>query len=141
MAAPNTGGHAPGWEWHLAETYKALITISVEALKLLALANGGAAVAVLTYLGNLAGKPGAHLPDLKPTLLWYSGGLFATIFAFVIAYVSQLRLFVEERARHSGKPFRVLHWIGVLTGVLLALIASVAFGLGSWAAADALTQR
>jgi hypothetical protein len=39
---------SPASEWHLTETYKGLITLSVEALKMLALANGGAAVGVLT---------------------------------------------------------------------------------------------
>ena len=43
-------------EWHLTETYKTLITLTVEALKMLALVNGGAAVAVLTYLGNLSAR-------------------------------------------------------------------------------------
>ena len=49
--------------WHLQETYKSLITISVECLKMLAIVNGGAAVAVLTYLGNLA----SHTPSGQPT--------------------------------------------------------------------------
>jgi hypothetical protein len=49
--------------WHLQETYKSLITISVECLKMLAIVNGGAAVAVLTYLGNLA----SHAPSGQPT--------------------------------------------------------------------------
>lgn len=42
------------WDFHPEETYKSLTTISVEALKALALINGGAAVAILAYLGNLA---------------------------------------------------------------------------------------
>jgi hypothetical protein len=40
-------------DWHLTETYKSLITLTVEALKMLALINGGAAIAILTYVGNL----------------------------------------------------------------------------------------
>jgi len=38
--------------FHPEETYKSLITISVELLKALALINGGAAVAILAYLGR-----------------------------------------------------------------------------------------
>jgi hypothetical protein len=45
------------WEWHIKETYKGLITIFIEALKALALVNGGAAVAILAYLGNVANAP------------------------------------------------------------------------------------
>lgn len=127
------------WEWHIEETYKALITISIEALKLLALVNGGAAVAVLTYLGNLAVHSG-HLPNLKPALLWYCGGLLATTLAFVIGYMTQLRLFNEERRRYDGTAFYRLHWIGVWLGILLALFASIAFGFGCYRAASALTS-
>src|SRR5437016_369015 len=43
----------PEWQQaHLVETFKALHTIAIEGLKMLALVNGGAAVAVLTYAGN-----------------------------------------------------------------------------------------
>jgi hypothetical protein len=35
--------------WHLEETHKALIPLSIEAIKTLALVNGGAAVAILAY--------------------------------------------------------------------------------------------
>jgi hypothetical protein len=59
------------------ETYKSLITLTVEALKMLALVNGGAAIAILTYVGNLASRqptPG-HLPDIRFALWWYCGGV------------------------------------------------------------------
>jgi len=41
---------------HAAETYKSLITISVEVFKALVLLNGGAVVALLAYLGQAANK-------------------------------------------------------------------------------------
>jgi hypothetical protein len=132
-------GVPPQSEWHLTETYKALITLSVEALKLLALVNGGAAVAVLTYLGNLVSHtpPGTHPPNVRPALLWYCGGLFATTLAFVVAYITQLRLFNEEKNRRQA-PVREFHRIGVYSGILLALFAAVAFGMGCYSAARAL---
>lgn len=107
---------------------------------MLALVNGGAAVAVLTYLGNLASRspPAAHLPNLKPALLWYSGGLLSTVVAFIFAYLTQLRLFREEIARRSAQRFWQLHSVGIAAGCLLALFAAVAFGLGCWRAASAL---
>jgi hypothetical protein len=42
--------------FHPEETFKSLIAISLELLKMLALVNGGAAVALLAYLGNLASR-------------------------------------------------------------------------------------
>jgi hypothetical protein len=127
-------------EWHLTETYKGLITLSIEALKMLALVNGGAAVAVLTYLGNLASHSPAptHLPDIKPALLWYCMGLVGTVVAFIAAYLTQLRLYVEEVARGGGTQARRLHGTGIGFSCVLALSAAVAFGLGCWNAAEAL---
>jgi hypothetical protein len=129
-------------EWHLTETYKGLITLSIEALKLLALVNGGAAVAVLTYLGNLASHSPApaSLPAIKPALLWYCGGLLATVLAFIVAYLTQLRLYNEEIDLRGGARVRRRHSIGIGLGCGLAVLAAVAFGFGCWSAARALTR-
>lgn len=48
---------------HWLETYKSLITLSIEGFKFSALANGGSAVALLAYLGNVARN------DLLPVCL------------------------------------------------------------------------
>jgi hypothetical protein len=40
------------WQWHIEETFKGLVTLAVEALKILALVNGGAAVALISFCGN-----------------------------------------------------------------------------------------
>jgi hypothetical protein len=127
-------------EWHLTETYKGLITLSAEGLKLLALVNGGAAVAVLTYLGNLVSHTtaGGHSPDLKCALQWYCGGLFATTVAFVLAYVTQLALYNEEIKTRHGKSVRRLHAVVLWITVSLALFAAVAFWMGCLSAARAL---
>ena len=130
----------PESPWHLSETYKALITLSVEALKMLALVNGGAAVAVLTYLGSLVahGSMGAATPDMTPALRWYCGGLLATTLAFVVAYVTQLTLYNEEIKRRTGARMRQYHGVGVSIGVILALFAAMVFGMGCLDAARAL---
>jgi hypothetical protein len=129
-------------DWHLTETYKSLITLTVEALKMLALVNGGAAIAILTYVGNLASRQPApgHLPDIRFALWWYCGGVAATTLAFIIAYSTQLRLFIEERDRRGGPRRLTLHWIGVTAGVLLALGAAGAFGAGCLYAATAIAS-
>jgi hypothetical protein len=63
--------------------------------------NGGAAVALVTYLGNLVSHgSGGSLPDLSGAVVLYSAGLPMTVLAF--AYTTQLRLYVEERDRFHG---------------------------------------
>ena len=131
---------SPEWQWHLTETYKALITLAVEALKMLALVNGGAAIAVLTYLGNLASRaaPGQMMPDVIPALRWYCAGLAVTVLAVGAAYVAQSRLDTEEIKKREGVKVRQRHILGVWLGVLLALFSVAAFATGSLKAASAL---
>ena len=130
------------WEWHIKETYKGLITISIEALKALALVNGGAAVAILAYLGNVANVT-AHprlnsVPDMTNALLCFAVGLFTTVCAFIFSYLAQLRLFHEERCRHRGKHFADLPWILLVIAILLVFTAAAAFGVGCWSSASAM---
>jgi hypothetical protein len=126
-------------QWHLTETYKGLITLSVEGLKMLALVNGGAAVAILAYLGSIASHPTtAPVPHIRSALICYSLGLLLTVLAFITAYLTQLRLYGEEVSRASGNKFGQYHVIGVATGCLLALLAASAFGIGCWLASQAL---
>jgi hypothetical protein len=121
-------------EWHQTETFKSLIALCVEVLKMLALANGGAAVACLTYLGNLASRSPPIFVPLKPALVSFSVGLFVTVLAFLAAYVTQLKLY-QETLRGA---VRQGHRVGVVIGIILALVAAAAFGVGCYQAADAL---
>ena len=137
MLTPQT---PPTSEWHLTETYKGLITLSIEGLKILALINGGAAVAVLTYLGNLASRSPvpAHIPEIKPALYSYCGGLLATVLTFLVAYLTQLRLYYEERDLRGGVTITRRHAVGIAIGCVLSFGGAFAFGLGCWFAATAL---
>jgi hypothetical protein len=82
------------WKWHIEETFKGLIALSIELLKALLLINGGAAVAILAYLGSLAShaSPGAHQPNMKNALLCFSLGVLTAAMTFLVAYLTQLRL-------------------------------------------------
>ncbi len=107
------------WEWHIQETFKGLIALSIEALKALLLINGGAAVAILAYLGSLAShSPSVHLPSVKSALMCFAGGVLAAAVAFIVAYFTQLRLYNEERARHRKQRFLTLHPIWLAIGTL-----------------------
>jgi hypothetical protein len=129
------------WEWHIQETYKGLITLSVELLKISALVNGGAVIAILTFCGNLASKgQSSLLGNFKLAILWYCAGLGATMVTFNLAYWTQLRLYNEERNRHEGRPFKVVHPSFIAIGICLTLFAAVAFVIGSWTAAGAIQE-
>jgi len=115
---------------HWIETYKSLITLAIEGFKFTALSNGGAAVALLAYLGNVAGK-GIAPPDMRAPMLAFLLGLTACGLSMFFAYVTQLRLFNE--ARQSERPL-VGHTFPLYVAMLLFFCSLVAFGVGSWLA-------
>ena len=116
---------------HQQETYKSLITIATEAFKFSALINGGAAVAILAYLGNAAGK-GSAFPDMRAAMGWFLGGLFLCGGAFLFAYITQLVLFNELH----GPPPPEKHAKFLYIAIALLILSLFAFGVGSWQAVE-----
>src|SRR5712664_2429673 len=80
---------------HAVETFKSLILVSLQGLKLLAIFNGGAAVALLAYLGNVAGK-GLPVPNMRFPMACYVVGLIACGLAFLSGYLTQFWLYNES---------------------------------------------
>lgn len=117
-------------ETHLAETYKSMITLSIEGFKFSALANGGACVALLAYLGNVASK-GATAPDMRLPMGSFLAGLVFCGCAMLCAYVTQLALFREER---DGPPQVRKHRAFLWLSVMFYTASIGAFAAGSWLA-------
>ena len=68
-------------EEHAIETYKSMISISVEGMKALQLINGGAVVALLAYLGQVSNRAQLAGQIGCPVFLFVLG-LTAGTFAF-----------------------------------------------------------
>lgn len=116
------------------ETYKSLITLSTEGFKFCALANGGAAVAILAYLGNVAGK-GFATPDMSTPMAIFLVGLVLCGAAMLFAYFNQLsRLNRLSRREDPSKDWRL--WVAVV----LFVSSLSAFACGSWQAVLAFKQ-
>lgn len=115
---------------HWLETYKSLVTISIEGFKFLALANGGAAVALIAYLGNVAGK-GVPTPDMRYPMLAFLIGLGFCALSMLFSYLTQLSLLNEIGAEKikSGK-----HQIGLWIAIVFFILSICSFGAGSWTA-------
>ncbi|HHQ4775168.1 TPA: hypothetical protein ACSP84_003002 [Aeromonas veronii] len=122
-------------DWHLNETYKSLITISVEAFKFCALANGGAAVAILAYLGNVAAKIDVTTPiGIRCSMGAFLFGLVTCGLSMVCAYLTQLQLFNEEKLQRVPEELRgnSISHAAFLRPALIFLVASLmAFCEGS----------
>jgi hypothetical protein len=114
---------------HQLETYKSLITISTEGYKFSALINGGAAVALLAYLGNAAGK-GAAYPDMRTALAWFLGGLLSCGMSMFFAYLTQFSLLNEQAGAFAQRR----HMKFLYVAMTLLFLSMLAFGVGSWEA-------
>ena len=115
---------------HWLETYKSLITLSIESFKFSALANGGAAVALLAYLGNTAGKT-ITSTDMRCPMLAFLVGLTFCGFAMLFGYLTQLKL-LNEIGR--AENFVIRHSLFLWLAITLYALSLIAFGVGSWQA-------
>jgi hypothetical protein len=115
---------------HLLETYRSLISISVEGFKAMLLVNGGAVIAFLAFLGSVAPAKPEILPLAAKPLLLFVIGLVISVLAFISSYATQFCLFSESRGRmKEGRHF----WP-------LAIGAVCSLGCVGFFAAGALTS-
>jgi hypothetical protein len=120
---------------HALETYKSLISVSMEGLKTLLLINGGAVVALLAFLGQSPQGPKLALHAWLPIALFVAGVGFCAI-AFIGSYATQFALFNEKmNAQYAGPKHMVCLWLTVAS----VAISLLCFGGGSFASVNMLT--
>jgi hypothetical protein len=109
------------------ETYRSLVSISVECFKSLLLINGGAVIAILAFLEQVSNGQELAKSAWLP-LGAFVAGTGLSVLAFIGSYATQFALYAEtahldKRSRH-GKFL----WLTV-SFVLLSLIAFRSFSL------------
>lgn len=108
------------------ETYRSMITIANEGFKFLALANGGAVVAILAYLGNVT-NDGCSAPDMSQAMRAFLAGLVLCGLAMASAYGVQffrLNKLADGLSTKAGWP--------LLITFAFSLLSLGAFGCGSY---------
>jgi uncharacterized membrane protein YidH (DUF202 family) len=115
---------------YAVETYKSLIHISVEGMKLIAVLNGGAAVALLAYLGSVASK-GSAVPDMRWPMALFIFGLLLCGLAFLFSYLTQLRLYdvsIHQAQTLTGRSWSFWLHLAIVC-VILSLLLFASGGL------------
>jgi hypothetical protein len=112
-------------------------------IQLAALVNGGAAVALLTFVGGLIGRhDSAQIASVAKGIMWFAGGVLSALLCAMAAYVTNYM--IGEAARASTRvwqhPFvsatrksSILRWIALAfhaTAIFLALASALAFVRG-----------
>ena len=124
-------------EGHAIETFKSLITVSVEGLKTLLLINGGAIVAILAFLGQ--SQLGATLaPRLSLSVLLFVIGVVTGTLGFGASYKTQYALLNEHFPARQYQGWRHQSWLRVSFG--LALLSIISFASGALLALAAFSE-
>lgn len=125
-------------EEHAIETYRSLISVSMEGLKTLLLINGGAVVAVLAYLGQ-----SPQGPRLAPHVWWPLGlfvaGVVCCTFAFLGSYATQFALYNETVRPASYKGPR--HETFLCITVALVVLSVACFAGGAFSSVWVLSRH
>ncbi|MBA5686958.1 hypothetical protein [Rugamonas apoptosis] len=108
---------------HRIETYKSMISISVEGFKYTALLNGGAAAGMIATIDKLRN---AMLPGpMQIAMLLFVAGLGLNGFAIAFSYVTQMALYNEsiKRLRDGQHSWPLNISVACFVGSLLAFCA------------------
>ncbi|MDE2227980.1 MAG: hypothetical protein KGL11_02925 [Alphaproteobacteria bacterium] len=116
---------------HREETYKALALIAMAALKAVFILNGGAAIALLAFLGREA----AQRLDMRLPMILFVTGVCLAAFAHVGAYLAQLALYNETLDEAGTTPMWRRHDKYLWATVVLAVLSIAVFGWGAISAA------
>lgn len=123
-------------DWHREETYKSLIQIGNTALKFVLIANGGAVIAILAFLGKVHGT-NTPISGISCSLAVFLLGVFLGGLACVTGYLTQLILYNEPTDKSDLKLFK-RHETWLCISIFLVFIGVISFGIGSWLGLKAL---
>lgn len=121
--------------WHLEETYKSLIQIGVSGLRFVLLANGGAVIAILAFVGELSASK-TNLPPLYWSLGYFLAGIFFGGLSHITGYITQLILYNEEKG--NKQVCFMGHNLWLYISLFLVFAGVVCFGLGAWCGVTSL---
>ena len=124
-------------EDHALETYRSMISISVEGFKTLLLINGGAIVAMLAYLGQ-SSKGTETAKHMFYPLLFYIAGIVLTVLALMCSYATQFKLFNESvNPRQNNNP---QHMRFVYAAIFFVVLSLGSFVIGSFLSVRAISK-
>ena len=103
-----------------------MVNISVEAMKALLLINGGAVIAILTFLGTGNGRSFAVHSGFP--LGGFVAGVIFSVCTFVFSYATQFALFNEsvDNTNYHGPH----HMTFVAIAVVFVVLSLIAFAIG-----------
>lgn len=111
--------------WHKLETYKSLMVYGNNAVKFVLLVNGGATIALLTFLGDFL-KNGNVSIGMGWPLACFLLGIVVGGVANLTAYLTQLALFNESSDNKQKTGHQI--WLYRTLYLIIGGIALFSFG-------------
>jgi hypothetical protein len=116
----------------------AAVTFAGAAIKGLLIINGGAAVAIIAFLGHLSDNPAAgpaKIAALAPALIAFGWGALLGAMVAALAYLSQL--FFSQHVATEARCSLILGEVFRWTAVAVAAAGYVVFAIGLYTAVAA----
>jgi hypothetical protein len=132
------------------ERLKYQVEYSQSALRNLQLVNGGAIIALLTFIGNV--EEGIDRISILWSFIWFSIGLVSSLASYLGAYISQARFMdvaflqawqAQHRAQGSLRTFphdkeMKCGNLALAIGIVLAVLSVLCFMIGAFVAIEGL---
>lgn len=112
-------------DWRL-ESFKAIIQFALAAARGIVLANGGAAIAILAFLGNIWSKePRAHdvARDISLSLKLFLIGIAAGVGVLAAAYMAQS--FFTVYRNKTGLAFQAVGLVLAIGGLAMFIVGAL----------------
>lgn len=101
------------------EMFKSIILSGQNALRTGLLINGGAAVAILAFIGNIAGKHDYMIVNLAQGLKWFSIGTLTVGLASFLTYITQRFYGNSEKPKDKwAVAANLSNWLVAVLGVI-----------------------
>lgn len=112
-------------DWSL-EMFKSVIAAGQNSMRAAMLMHGGAALALLAFIGNLAvnSETLSLVPGFGGILPWFLGGLLLVVSAYGTTYLAQ-NYFSDEGKEDVGKRWNIV-------SCALVILSYLAFIVGCW---------
>lgn len=107
------------------ELFKATLNAGTNSLKMTFLMNGGASLALLAFIGNLADKNSKIIADLGCSLLWFAIGTLLVVVASGFVYIVQV-LYQNNQSIKSVNRGKKLN----IVVVIIIFISYLSFFMG-----------
>ena len=144
MSDGQSDGERLDRRWDFFQTTREAVFKTIEALlKTIILVNGGAAVAILAFIGGLASQSRIQMGQLSSvanSLLIFAFGVFAAVVAMALNYGTLYSTAMDAQSFKEDSPWATTKRIIEFTSLVVTAISILLFIYGALTVRDAIVR-